>query len=290
VNERETGTIDISDRVDESGDILDAMELGFMDGAVRLQVSGGTSALGADSRPLAGIDLQTVEEPPVPPAEYYIVGQAADLGPDGSTFDPPLSISLRYDPSLLPPGVSEEDLVISYYDEENGAWIELQCVVDVENHTVTADVGHFTLFAVMVKAASADISVRNLTLSADEIVAGEYLTVSTGVFNTGEAESTRILTLMVNGELEATEEITVAAGAGETASFTISRAIPGSYDVEIDGYASQFTVVASPPAATTWPMIGGVIAAAIAVMTAAVLISIRRRQEVPVLVKPPDSL
>ncbi|GAI43875.1 unnamed protein product [marine sediment metagenome] len=69
------------------------------------------------------------------------------LGPAGATFDPPLIFTWNYDPDTLPEGTAW--LVIVYYDEETGEWVELPCTVDPVNHIITASVAHFTTFAII---------------------------------------------------------------------------------------------------------------------------------------------
>ncbi|HUV46243.1 MAG TPA: hypothetical protein VMW45_04165, partial [Dehalococcoidia bacterium] len=59
------------------------------------------------------------------------------------------TITFIYDPDDLPEGVDEGDLVIAFYDEEAGEWVELVCVVDTVNNTITASVSHFTTFTII---------------------------------------------------------------------------------------------------------------------------------------------
>ena len=57
-------------------------------------------------------------------------------------------------PAQLPEGVSEDDLVIAYYDEETETWVDLvNIVIDRENHTVIGKVDHFTIIAIQVKVS-----------------------------------------------------------------------------------------------------------------------------------------
>jgi hypothetical protein len=144
--------LDLTDYIDESGVVSEALELTFAAQAARIEIPQGTRALSAEDTPLASIQVQPVQETPVPPPDYHIIGLAFNLGPDGATFDPPLSLTLEYDPASCPEGVAEEDLVIAYYNVETGEWVELECTVDPTTHTITAQVRHFTLFAIMGKA------------------------------------------------------------------------------------------------------------------------------------------
>jgi len=127
--------------------------------------------------------VQAISDIPLPPADCHIIGLAYDFGPEGATFDPPLSITLEYDPALCPEGVAEENLVIAYYDVEMGKWVDLgHVVVDKETHRITAQVSHFTVFAILGKAAltspSAPLSWWLITL----IVAAILIILGLGVY------------------------------------------------------------------------------------------------------------
>lgn len=76
-----------------------------------------------------------------------IAGTAYDLGPDGSTFDPPLSLSIAYDPAALPAGVSEQSLVM-LTSNDGTTWTEIPSTVDTAADQVTALVAHFTFFTI----------------------------------------------------------------------------------------------------------------------------------------------
>ena len=57
---------------------------------------------------------------------------------------------MTYDPAALPEGVAAEDLVLAYYDEVSGEWVELtDIVVDTVNNTVSGTTSHFTQFAIL---------------------------------------------------------------------------------------------------------------------------------------------
>jgi hypothetical protein len=84
--------------------------------------------------------------PPVPAAA--LLGLAYDFGPEGATFNPYIILEFHYNDEDVPPGVSETDLKVAYYDE--GEWVELtDCVVDTVNNIITAYVHHFTTFGLI---------------------------------------------------------------------------------------------------------------------------------------------
>ncbi len=81
--------------------------------------------------------------PPSPPANSNVIGLTYDFGPEGATFSLPITITIKYDPASIPAGVNEKDLVIAYYNNATGKWIELPCTVNTETNTITASVSHF---------------------------------------------------------------------------------------------------------------------------------------------------
>jgi len=140
-----TGSLPISDE----GEIEETIEATSEDGKLTMTIPEGTIALDAEGEPLETLEAAVDETPPDPPEDAHVIGLAYDFGPDGATFDPPITLKYTYDPDDLPEGVAEEDLVLAYYDEEAGEWVELDCVVDTENNVITAYVPHFTTFAII---------------------------------------------------------------------------------------------------------------------------------------------
>ncbi len=134
---------------DSDGEIQETVEATSEDGALTLTIPEGTIARDENGDPLETLEAALDESPASPPEDAAVIGLAYDFGPDGATFDPPITITFSYDPDALPDGVAEEDLVIAYYDEAAGEWVELDSVVDAENNIVTAYVVHFTTFALI---------------------------------------------------------------------------------------------------------------------------------------------
>ncbi|MFC1897609.1 helix-turn-helix domain-containing protein [Chloroflexota bacterium] len=124
------------------------------DDLVSLTIEEGTTGLTAAGNPLRQIRILEITEAdlPPPPEGGHVIGLTYDFGPDGATFDEPISITFTYDPDDLPEGVNEEDLVVAVWDDDADPpqWVELPGVVDTETNTITATVDHFTAFAVIV--------------------------------------------------------------------------------------------------------------------------------------------
>ncbi|GAH67054.1 unnamed protein product, partial [marine sediment metagenome] len=129
----EPGTTDVSDIISSDGVFTEGTTAQSEDSNCELSIDEYTKGLTKNGEPLSEISILEMEEPPVPPENCDIIGLTYDLGPDGATFDPPITITFTYDESLIPDGVAEEDLVIVIWDETAGEWgVLADCTVDPE--------------------------------------------------------------------------------------------------------------------------------------------------------------
>jgi hypothetical protein len=108
--------------------------------------------LDAQGQPLTEILVSIPTSVPPPPPQGSIVA-FYDFSPSGATFTPSLTLTLKYDPATLLPGVSQDTLDIVYWD--GSQWQKLTSTVDTVADTVTALVPHFTDFGVMGQIATA---------------------------------------------------------------------------------------------------------------------------------------
>jgi len=282
--------------ISSTGIIQQTIEVTSADGKLTITIPKDTKALDKDGKPLSILTSAVEPSPPPPPKDAHIMGLAYDFGPDRATFDPPITLTFSYDPDALPEGVAEEDLVLAYYDEGAGEWVELDCVVDTVNNIITASVPHFTTFAIIgtvrppeeeevvppeeeevvppeeeevVLPAPAAFSVSHLSISRLEVEPGESLTITVLVANTGGESGSYTVVLKIDGIKEAEETVTIAAGESLDVSFSVTKEEAGSYTVTVDGLSGSFTVVpvVAPPAppGINWALIGGIIGGVVVV-------------------------
>jgi hypothetical protein len=65
-------------------------------------------------------------------------------------ISPPITVTVSYDPALLPLGAPEEDLELRRYDSGLGSWVPLTVVArDTAANTLTARLDHFSDFALL---------------------------------------------------------------------------------------------------------------------------------------------
>jgi hypothetical protein len=233
------------------------------DGRLTITILRGTIARDKSGNALGSFEV-TVNESPPPPGGANIIGLAYNFGPPGATFAPPITLTFSYDPADIPEGVAEEDLVLAYYNEDAGQWVTLDCVVDTVNHTITAQVSHFTTFAIIggiSPLASAAFSVSNLSVQPAQVQPGEAVTIAVSVANHDGVEGSYNLALSVNGVEQDTKDVTIAAGGSEAVTFSVAKEEVGSYTVAIDGLSGSFDVVAPAAPPISWTLIWIIIAA-----------------------------
>jgi hypothetical protein len=211
------------------------------------------------------LTIESMEESeiPSPPTEdSHIIGLAYDFGPDGVTFDTPVTLEYEYDPEDIPDGINEEDLVMAYYDESTGEWVELVCTVDTQDDTITALVEHFTTFAIIAfetaEEAIAAIEVTGLTITPQEVASGEPVNISVAVTNTGESSESYTIYVMINGVRELRKTLSLGPGESQQADFTVVKSEAGNYSVSVGGLSGSFTVTSSSiPTAPETPPVSG---------------------------------
>ena len=107
-------------------------------------------ALTLDNQPIDSIIITSLDLSQIPKGSRTVIA-AFECSPTGSVFSSPIELTIRYDASLIPSGVSRKDLVIAYYDAQKNAWVNINSQVDPVTHTITGQISHFTLFGILSK-------------------------------------------------------------------------------------------------------------------------------------------
>jgi hypothetical protein len=141
--------IDLSQVIDDKGLIKQEVHATDPSGTVGVIIPANTHALTHDRRPLTAIQVQPLTNHPVVPDDVYLIGSAIELGPTGATFEPPITVTLTYDPKRVPTGLTPDDLQQSFFDVNGGRWVSMDSGVDATNHTVSARTSHFTTFGIL---------------------------------------------------------------------------------------------------------------------------------------------
>lgn len=130
-----------------------------------LSVPEGTTARTQDGAPLTGISIRPAASPAEVPAVtgeagFVAAGYTYICGPAGATFNPAITLTFAIPPEVW----AKEDistLTVKWYNPKAGAWEDLETTIDREKKTVSAQVSHFSTFALFVEAgtrASGDVT------------------------------------------------------------------------------------------------------------------------------------
>jgi hypothetical protein len=235
----QTGSFSIS----TSGVLSTATTLSSADSGVQLSLDVNTTVT------IQGQSLVvTAEEtPPTPPPNAKLVN-AYNLEPNNTTFSPAITLTLKYDPAILPQEVTESNLYIAFWT--GTAWTELLSVVNTQNKTVSAQVSHFTIFALLGKTSetptppppSAGFSVSNLKINPTSVNPGKRVTITATITNDSDSKDSYKVVLKINGANEAEKEVTLKPKEAKKVSFTISKETTGNYSVTIGDQSGSFKV------------------------------------------------
>jgi hypothetical protein len=138
--------LDLSGNTNEQGEVQQTVTYSVLSGQSVLTIPAGTKVLTAAGQPLAQITVTEVCFNI--PQSQCIIGCAYDYKPNGATFNPAVTLTIKYDQGLIPSGVNEANLLLAYYDTATSKWVTLTSTVDTANNKVSAQVSHFTMFAV----------------------------------------------------------------------------------------------------------------------------------------------
>ncbi len=124
------------------------------------------------------------------------------------------------------------------------------------------------------------MSVQYLSINPQQASANQPVTISTNVVNTGGEAGNLNVALKINGQVEQTKMVSVGPQGTQPVKFTVTRAQPGTYTVDIGGQKGSFTILgagATAPAPASEGLIAILIVVALIIAIIAVLLLIFRR-------------
>ena len=186
-----------------------------------------------------------------------VKGTAFDFGPVGTTFAKPVTLVLKYDRANLPAGTEEATLEI-YLSTTTGWQVVPGSVVDLSAETVTAQLSHFSTYAILIPDAVATITIsappaNPIVNDASSLVVGDSEQLAATLRNTaGDVLSHRaiswttsdatVVSVTADGLITAVKSgsATVTASAGGKSSSVLFTVTP----------VPVATVAVSPPSAS----------------------------------------
>jgi len=136
---------------DPSGHIQLDSQVKTTNDEVILNMAAGTTMTDSNGAPVNALSAAVSTSPPAAPSGSKIL-KAFTMGPDGAQFSPGVGISMRFDPAALPSGVTANELSLAFHDGTN--WVKVDSTVDAAANTISAQVTHFTQFAIISPAAA----------------------------------------------------------------------------------------------------------------------------------------
>jgi uncharacterized repeat protein (TIGR01451 family) len=126
------------------------------------------------------------------------------------------------------------------------------------------------------------IQLQYLSINPRQTIAGQPVTITTNVANTGGEAGSYNVVLKINGQVEETRMVTVGRYATQPVKFTTAKVQPGTYTVNIGDQKSTFIVTGADGGPGSAPARGIFLAAVMAVIALLVMLLVivaRRRSQ-----------
>jgi hypothetical protein len=187
----------------------------------------------------------TIQGIGAPPEDVgFVPGTVYDFGPEGTTFDPPATLTLTYDEADVTPGSDEEDLTL-LTDTADDEWEEIEgATVDPTTNTVTGEIAGFSRKGIGAFVASVEIAPSTIEIEIDEIETLEtvlrskigtvlrfrQLTWSSSNEGVARVSPRPLGRGMVVGNTPGTATITATASTGVSSSIVVT-VVPPSVEI-----------------------------------------------------------
>jgi hypothetical protein len=130
-----------------TGKVLQDVTASSAGSEITLKISRGTFALNPNGEPLRHIYIQYIDFfAKVPPADNQFI-YMYELSPEGATFSIPIDITIHYDPTDLPKSPEQLALKIYYFASVQEEWIDIPCLVDTGENTISFSTDHLSIYA-----------------------------------------------------------------------------------------------------------------------------------------------
>ncbi|NLM29137.1 MAG: hypothetical protein GX216_01715 [Methanomicrobiales archaeon] len=139
-----------------AGVVLESVTLRTADGICAVLIQEGTTALDKDRRSLGEVTGRTIAPADLPAAPPGVtVAVALECGPAGAMFDPPAVLTYTLSADEWAKAGKGARAKVIWYNPETGEWQDIPSTVNVATRTVTAEVSHFSIYALAWTAAEA---------------------------------------------------------------------------------------------------------------------------------------
>ena len=138
------------------GVVLESVTVRTADGICAVLIQEGITALDKDQKPLSEVTSRTVApaDLPVAPPGVTVV-TALECGPSGAMFNPPAVLTYTLSAEEWAKAGEGATAKVIWYNPETGEWQDIPATVNTATPTVTAEVSHFSIYALAWTAAEA---------------------------------------------------------------------------------------------------------------------------------------
>jgi len=137
----------------ETGEVSETVTVRTGDGVGSVTIGEGTLARDENGDPLGEVTIARAAAGLPSPPPGGAIGFALDCGPAGATFDPPATLTYTLSEEEWDQIGDTATLTVMWYNPGTGEWQEVPTTVDPATRTVTAQVGHFSIYALTWAAA-----------------------------------------------------------------------------------------------------------------------------------------
>lgn len=123
------------------------------DGSVTVGLPAGTQIGSSDGGTSDSLEVMPVYPLPEPPQGCMILA-AFSFQPDNNTFNPPIQITLKYDPNLIPWGMNESNLAVAVLNETSGQWDFFNGTVNAAANTFSFTISHCSVYGLLATPAT----------------------------------------------------------------------------------------------------------------------------------------
>ena len=142
----------------ETGVVDQIVRIASPAGIATLTIAEGVRAVDAAGGPLLAVtlgDLDPADVPPVPGGgAYAFAGYACTLGPEGAAFSPAATLAFNFTEGqwdAVYNGSGQNKLLVRWFNRSADDWEDVPTAVYPETRSVTANVSHFSLYALFIE-------------------------------------------------------------------------------------------------------------------------------------------
>ncbi len=204
-----------------------------------------------------------------PPASGPLPGTSIDLGPTGTTFAHPITVTIGFDPASLPLGVKPAYLQLEWWNVDHWETLSNNSI-DLVHSTVSATTSHFSIYAILPNGREFcpgdPTAESDFQTAINDAPAGGTLWICNGNFTVAgaigkalnvRAENPGLATLSQDPAATGTAAVLsvagVSSGTVSVAGLNVSYTIYGIYALDFDSLSVTGSTFTGPAPAALGP-------------------------------------